>query len=102
GQHGLDAHELEILDSLRLAVLENLEVFGLQPLDDAAVALGIRIDGDEHRFPAKHRRALLLGILLTSRNQPARDRQDHGQHSANSGIPRLASLPSSASYLEGH
>ena len=34
GEHRFDAHELDVLDGLRLAVLEDLEVRGLQALDD--------------------------------------------------------------------
>jgi hypothetical protein len=63
GQTGLDAHELEILDRLRLAVLENLEVPGRQSLDDAAVTLGIDVDGDEYGLSAKDGGTLLCRLL---------------------------------------
>ena len=49
-QARLDAHELDVLDGLRLAVFEDLKVLGLQPFDDFSVTLRIDIDGDEDRL----------------------------------------------------
>ena len=58
-QARLDADELEVLDLLRLAVLEDLEVGRRQPFDGAPVLLRIGIDGHEHGARAKRGRALL-------------------------------------------
>jgi hypothetical protein len=57
---GFDAHELDRLHRLRLAVLEDFEVRRLQALDDLAVALRVHIDGDEDGLAAEHGRPLLL------------------------------------------
>ena len=62
---GLDADELDRLDGLRLAVLEDLEVRRFQAFDDLAVALRVHIDGDEDGLAAEHGWPLLLrGRLL--------------------------------------
>ncbi len=58
GGEGLELDEVEALDLLRLAVLEDLEVVCLEPLDDLAVPGGICIDSDEVS-PAAKDRALL-------------------------------------------
>ena len=59
-QARFDAHELEVLDLLRLAVFEDLEVVGRQSFDDPAVALRVGIDGDEHGPRPECRRTLIL------------------------------------------
>jgi hypothetical protein len=57
---GLDSDELNRLDGLRLAVLEDLEVRRFQALDDLAVALRVHVDGDEYGLATETRRPLLL------------------------------------------
>ena len=67
-----------VLDRLRLAVLEDLEVRRLQALDDLAVALRIHIDGDEDGLAAKDGWPLLLrGRLLLL---VGRDRERAGEN----------------------
>ena len=61
------AHDdvLEGLDLLRHAVLEDLEVLGLQVEDRLAVLERIRVDPDEVRLDAEARRRLLLLSILS-------------------------------------
>ena len=54
-----EGDELEGLDRLRLAVLEDLEVLRRQPLDEPVLAARIDVDVDEVRVRAKDLRRLL-------------------------------------------
>ena len=87
-REGVELEEVEALDRLRLAVLENLEVFGFQPLDDLPVDGGIGVDAYEVRPAAENRSLLRLRgrrRLLSRRNGPRaalrhKGHKDHKDH----------------------
>ena len=67
----VDAHELESLDLLRLAVFEDLEVRRCQAFDDAIVAHRVGVNEHEVRAAAEH--GTLRGLLRREHHRRGQD-----------------------------
>ena len=83
----VELQEVEALDLLRLAVLENLEVLRLESFDDLAVFHRIGVDADEVRAAAEHGALLRLGLgrLRLRRASARRGRRGRTQRRRRTG-----------------